>query len=244
MKKIVFTCVALACSMPVLAQSLSGAELSLAGSADIRAENDQAIVTFLVEEQDKDKAVAASRVNQKMKLGTEILKREDPQGQYSTRAYYSYPVYAEVPPGAVGAARKPQQIGWRSGQYLELKTTKLQQLPATAAAAQKVLALNGISFGLSEAATTRLEAERIAAGYRNFTEKLRMVTAAMGKKIEDVQITSLSFDGAANEMQTYAVAAPRMLKASRMESDAVAETSFEPGTTQLSIRVAGKIIIK
>ena len=60
--------------------------------------NDQATATFLVEEQDKDKAVAASRVNQKMTQGLDILRKQDPQATLKTQGYYTYPVYAEARP--------------------------------------------------------------------------------------------------------------------------------------------------
>ena len=51
----------------------------------------------MIEEQDKDKTAAASRVNQKMKQGTEIIRREDPQAKLKTHGYYTYPVYPEAP---------------------------------------------------------------------------------------------------------------------------------------------------
>src|ERR1700716_343981 len=59
---------------------------------EVRHVNDEAHVTLMIEEQDKDKAAAASRVNQKMKQGTDIVKRQDPQATLKTRGYYTYPV--------------------------------------------------------------------------------------------------------------------------------------------------------
>ena len=59
---------------------------------EVKHANDQVRITFNVEEQDKDKAAAASRVNVKMKQGTDILKRQDPQAILQTRGYYTYPV--------------------------------------------------------------------------------------------------------------------------------------------------------
>jgi predicted secreted protein len=54
----------------------------------------------MVEEQDKDKAAAASRVNQKMKQGTDIVRKEDGKATLKTMGYYTYPVYPED--GAAG----------------------------------------------------------------------------------------------------------------------------------------------
>jgi uncharacterized protein YggE len=42
---------------------------------EVRHVNDQAMITMTAEEQDKDRAAAQARVNQKMKQGTEIVRR-------------------------------------------------------------------------------------------------------------------------------------------------------------------------
>jgi uncharacterized protein YggE len=43
---------------------------------EVKHANDQVVVTLAIEEQDKDKAAAASRVNTKMKQGLEIVKKK------------------------------------------------------------------------------------------------------------------------------------------------------------------------
>ena len=67
----------------------TGALVVVPAYGEVKHVNDQVRVTFTIEEQDKDKAAAASRVNQKMKQGTEILKRQDPQAILQTRGYYT-----------------------------------------------------------------------------------------------------------------------------------------------------------
>ena len=241
MKKILGFTVAMLVSVPLFAQSISGAVISLAGNAEIKADNDQAVVTFFIEEQDKDKAAAASRVNQKMKTGTDLIKKEDPQAELSTRGYYTYPIYNDDVKTA-GQVAKHQLVGWRSGQYLEVKTQNLKHLPVTAAAAQTVLALNGINFGLSDAAVAKFESARIAAGYKDFSDKVSMITHAIGKKADDVIIESLDFDNAGTNIRPMMVAAPMM---QRMKAAApVEEPSFEPGYTTLSIHLIGKLRLK
>jgi len=242
MKKILGLTTALLFSLPVFAQSISGTVITLAGNAEIKADNDQAIVTFFIEDQDKDKAVAASRVNQKMRFGTELIKKEDPQAELRTRGYYTYPVYSDDMKVA-GQPPKHQLVGWRSGQYLEVKTQNLKQLSTTTAAAQSVLALNGVHFGLSDGAVAKLESERIAAGYKDFTDKLTMITHAMGKKPEDIVIESLDFDNAGSMIRPMAMAAPLMQRMS-VAAPPVEVPSFEPGYTSLSIHIAGKLRLK
>ena len=134
------------------APATTGTLVVVPAFGEVKHANDQATMMFAVEEHDKDKAAASARVNRKMKEGTDIVRRADPQAELKTMGYYTYPVYPEVPPmpqPATRAATKPVPIAWRVGQYLEVKTKNLAELPKTAAAAQKVPQINGVTFGLS-----------------------------------------------------------------------------------------------
>jgi predicted secreted protein len=198
----------------------------------------------MIEEQDKDKAAAASRVNQKMRQGTEILKREDPQAILKTRGYYTYPVYPDEQPPRPYSSKPRQAVGWRVGQYLEVSTTNLDALPKTVAAAQKVLALNGLNFGLTEATARKLDEKRIAATYSNLNQRIAAIANAMGRNMADVVLDTVDFEGSGSyaqaEVQAYAS------KTMRAAADAVQveEPSFEPGETTLNTRVVGKIRFK
>ena len=110
----------------------SGTLVVVPASGEVRLANDEAVLTLMVEEQDKDKSAAASRVNQKMKQGTEIVRRQDPGAVLQTRGYYTYPVYPENQSLRAPGTRL-QPVGWRVGQYLDVTTTSLPTLPATVA---------------------------------------------------------------------------------------------------------------
>lgn len=221
----------------------SGTLVVVPAYGEVRHPNDEAHATFMVEEQDKDKAVAASRVNQKMKRGTEIVRREDPQAILKTYGYYTYPVYSE---GQIQPRRnKPrQQVGWRVGQYLEVRTTNLTGLPKTAAAAQRILALNGLFFGLTEATARRLEAQRIAAAYANLTESIAAVAHAMGRSVADATLDTVDFEGSGAYAPQQEARAPKAMRAMSAEAVQVEEPSFEPGETTLNMRVVGKVRFK
>ena len=225
----------------------AGALVIVPAYGQVVAPNDQAVATFAIEEQDKDKAAAASRVNQKMKQGVDILKKEDPQAQLKTQGYYTYPVYPEEPPRPVTNPQKPRvPTAWRVGQYVEMKTTKLEGLPKAVSSAQKVLTLNGIQFGLSPAATKKLEDQRIAATYKNLNERIASIAGAMGRPVSDAQLETIDFEGSGN----YAGGqegrpAPMAMRAyAKDASQEVAEPSFEPGETTLDMRVVGKVKFK
>nr|WP_315214516.1 SIMPL domain-containing protein [uncultured Duganella sp.] len=213
---------------------------------EVKHANDQVVATLAIEEQDKDKAAAASRVNQKMKQGLDIVKAADPQAKLKTQGYYTYPVYPEdrpLPNGQMPKQRVP--TAWRVGQYLEVTTTNLDKLPKTVAAAQKVLTLNGLQFGLTPETTKKLDDQRIAATYKNLNERINSIANAMGRKVGDAVLDTVDFEGSGNYAQERAGApAPMMMRAKMADSVEVAEPSFEPGETTLQMQLVGKVRFK
>ncbi len=227
------------------APATSGTLVVVPAYGEVKHANDQAVMTFAVEEHDKDKAAAAARVNRKMKEGTEIVRRADPQAELKTMGYYTYPVYPEVPPmpqPASRAATKPVPIAWRVGQYLEVKTKNLDALPKTAAAAQKVLQINGVNFGLSPELEKRLDDQRIAATYRNLNERIVSIARAMGRQPSDAVLDTVDFEGSGNYVQEQARPAAMMMSRAKQDmADEMPEPSFEPGETTLQMRLVGKV---
>ena len=86
----------------------AGALVVVPAFGEVKHANDQAIAILAIEEQDKDKTAAASRVNQKMKQGIDIVKKQDPQASLKTQGYYTYPVYPDDVPLPPGARPKPR----------------------------------------------------------------------------------------------------------------------------------------
>ena len=216
----------------------SGTLVVVPASGEVRHANDEAVLTLMVEEQDKDKAAAASRVNQKMKQGADIVKRQDPAAILQTRGYYTYPVFPEGQPRPAGTRLQP--VGWRVGQYLDVTTTSLATLPATVAAAQKLLAVNSLRFGLSTVSARKLDEERIAATYRNLGERIAAIARAMGRNPADAVLDTLDFEGTGNYAQQEV--APKMMRAAAaQDAQTVEEPSFEPGETTLQMRAVGKV---
>ena len=231
------------------AQSLptTGTLVVVPAYGEVSQANDQVVATLAIEEQDKDKAAAASRVNKKMNDGIALVKKEDPQAILKSHGYYTYPVYPEDRPVTNGAAPKTRvPTAWRVGQYLEVKTANLAALPKTVAAAQSVLTLNGLQFGLTPATTKKLDDRRIAATYQNLNERINSIANAMGRKVSDAVLDTVDFEASGNYAQDGAVAAaPMMMRAMRKnEAAEVQEPSFEPGETTLNMRLVGKVRFK
>ncbi|KAF3996646.1 SIMPL domain-containing protein [Glaciimonas immobilis] len=224
----------------------TGALVVVPAYGEVRHANDQVRVTFNIEEQDKDKAAAASRVNLKMKQGTDILKRQDPQAILQTRGYYTYPVYPEETQPRASTSKPRLPTGWRVGQYLDATTTNLTSLPKTVAAVQSLLGLNGLNFGLSDATSKKLDDQRIAATYLNLNQRIGSIARAMGRSESDAVLDTIDFEGSGNYAPEGAMpkAAMMMRSAAPMDSTQVEEPSFEPGETTLTMRVVGKVRFK
>lgn len=231
--------------MPALAQTTApvataGALVVVPAHGEVTQANDQVRATFMIEEQNKDKAAAAALVNAKMKQGADLIRRADRGAMLKTRGYYTYPVYAdESGRGPGGKAR--QLIGWRVGQYLEVTTTDLGELAKTVSTAQSVLALNGLQFGLADATRKKLDQRQIEAAYQDLMQRIAVIAGAMGRNLSDAVIETIDFDGSG----TYAPA-PKMMRAAPASgvAAAVEEPSFEPGETTLNMGLVAKIKFK
>ncbi len=245
-RRFVLAAVALFSSVAAHAQSAvpsSGATIVVPAYGEVTRANDEVLATFAVEEQDKDRAAAASRVNDRMKRGVEVLRREDPPGKLQTRGYYTYPVYADEP---VTRQPKPprQVIGWRVGQYVDLTTTNLATLPRAVSAAQRVLTLSGLRFRLSRQAQRELDRERIEAAYHDLNDRIGFILRAMGRDPADAVIDTVDFEGTGNYVPAAAAAPLQRAMAGPAETPAIEEPSFEPGETTLQMRVVGRVKLR
>jgi uncharacterized protein YggE len=222
----------------------SGTAVVVPAFGEVKRPNDEATVVFAVEEQDKDRAAATARVNQKMKQGTEIVRQADPQAELKTVGYYTYPVYPEVPdnprPIANAAARRVP-VGWRVGQSLEVRTRSLATLPKTVAAAQKVLNLNNVDYHLSPALAKQLDGELIVATWTNLNERTASIARAMGRNVADAVVETADFEGSGRYEGAPAPAAPMMMRAKSADAAEMPVPSFEPGETTLQMRMVGKL---
>lgn len=210
-------------------------------NGEVTRANDEATLTLAAEEQDKDKNAATSRVNARMKQGMDIVRRADPSAKLETQRYYTYAVYPEDLQGRPVAGAKRVLIGWRVSQSLNVKTTNLAGLAKTAGAAQGVLQIERVRFGLSAGVTKQLDDERIAATYRNLSERIASIARAMGKTPADATIETIDFDGSGNATPLRYTDQQIVVTGSRIAAQDMAEPSFEPGETTLQMRVVGKV---
>lgn len=204
--------------------------------------NDQAHAILRLEEQDKDRAAAVSRLNQKMKQGIALVKRDDATAVLTTRGYATAPVYADEPQKPAAKLRQP--IGWRVSQSLEVVTGNLLGLPAMIADAQSLFALQGLSFSLSESAARALDEERIQTTYRNLVARIASVAKSMGRNVADASIESIDVDTSASYAMQQRNAMPIAMMRSASEPVAIDAPDFEAGETALTLQMVAKVRLK
>lgn len=206
----------------------------------VTAPNDEAKLVFGYEEQGKDKAMLASNVNLRLKQGISALKKANPNARLALDSYRTYAVYDE----AVARVQKrdAQQIGWRVSQQVRLVTGDFAALPATVAAAQKILVLRSVNFGLSEETTKRLEQRRVEAAYRSLEEQVGFIAGAMRRPVSDAKLESLDFgDQQHQQYQRVEITGSRL---NREDTGEVEEPSLQPGETKLELRATAKVRFK
>src|SRR3569832_2440377 len=74
-----------ACAHAQTSISTSGTLVIVPAYGEVRQTNDEAHAIWMIEEQDKNKSIAASRANLKMKQGIDIIKQEDPAAARGAR---------------------------------------------------------------------------------------------------------------------------------------------------------------
>ena len=222
--------------------STAGALITLSASGEVKHVNDQAHLTLRLEEQDKDRSVAVSRLNQKMKQGIALVKRDDAAAMLTTRAYATAPIYPDEPQKP--AAKLRQIIGWRVSQSLDVVTTNLTGLPALVADAQALYALQGLSFALSEPAVRKLDAQRIDVTWRNLVTRIAAIAQSMGRSSADATIEAVDVDTPANDVMQQKSAMPMAMMRSTAEAVPIEAPDFEAGETALSLQVSAKVRFK
>ena len=208
--------------------------------------NDEASLTFTAQETGRDKAAAASLVNKKMKQGGDIVSAQDATAKLMTLNYTTSPVYKKGKGNVSESDDNDSReiVGWRVTQSLIVTTRNLAGLPKMVAAAQGVLGLGSVEFGLSDALTRTLDEQRIVATYQDLNQRIASLAKAMGRKVSDATLETVDVTGDIGAFPRQDGFYARALQRISNDSAKVTEPSFEPGETTLQMRLVGKVKFK
>lgn len=217
-----------------LAKSPEGTVVTLRAEAETVVDNDEARINFFVQEQAADRAEAASTANRKIKEAIERIKQLDASAEIRTSAYNTYPTYN---------ANGRIITGWEVRQEITVITRNLSNLEKLTARVQSGAPVGGISFVVSREAQRKIDAQLFDMAFADFRARIATVAKALGKSEKDIVIEEINLDNA-----------PRFLVARQMsmgsvarrkgESDAVAETKFEPGDSRQTAAFTARIRVK
>lgn len=215
--------------------SSTGTLIVVPAASEIRVANDQARLVFSAEEQDADAAIAASRLNARMTKSTGFIRLQLPEAVLQTRAYSTYPIYADPARSTDSAPRKP--VAWRIAQSLEIRTTDLEALPRLVAKLQETLDLSSVGFELSPAAMRKADEARIAGALGNLHQRIASIARGLAQPAASARLESIEFE--ATPISGY-VPMARSLQATTTQKS-IAEPRFEPGQTVLPLSLTAKV---
>ena len=201
---------------------------SLHSEASAEVDNDLMIATLMVEAEDKDPALLASKVNSSMSWAVNVLR---PFGalKTKTRDYQTYPRY--------DSSKNRKLIGWRASQSIQIETDDFEAAGKAIQKLQERLQVKGIQLAAKPETRAAAADELINEALSTFKKRATLVQRNMGAtgyKILDVNIQSdqphsLMYDMAAMQYES--------MRSSAM----IAEPAIEAGTSRVSVQIYGRV---
>lgn len=195
-------------------------------SASAEISNDLMTVTLLVQDEDKDSAVLANRINVTMAWALDTLKPYT-SIKAKTRDYQTYPRY--------DSSQSRRLIGWRATQSLQLDTEDFEAAGKAIQQLQERLQVQGIKLSVKPASrelASNALIKRALFAFRGRAELIQDAMNAKSYRIVDVDIQT------GNSSPALYDQAPRM---EMMRSSVTNEPAIEPGSSRMSVQVYGRI---
>lgn len=201
---------------------------SLHSEASAEVDNDLMIATLMVEAEDRDPAVLASKVNSAMSWAVNVLR---PFGalKTKTRDYQTYPRY--------DSSKNRKLIGWRASQSIQIETDDFEAAGKAIQKLQERLQVKGIQLAAKPETRAAAADELINEALSTFKKRATLVQRNMGAtgyKVLDVNIQSDQPSGPVYDM------APMRYESMR-SSAMVSEPAIEAGTSRVSVQIYGRV---
>lgn len=196
-------------------------QVNLQAQAEREVPNDQLTVLLAVEEEEKEAAKIANKINKDMDWA---LNKTKSHQDIETRSlsYNTYPVYDNR-----------TVVAWRATQQLELKSTNITALSELVGDLQERLQVKNMSFSPTKETRKRYEDELIEEAMIAFKQRVELVKKHMDNK--NVRIVNLHVStGGGYPVPIYAE--NRMMAMSSKSAPAV-----EAGTSNIIVTVSGSV---
>jgi predicted secreted protein len=198
-------------------------QVNLQAQSEREIPNDQLTVILAVEEEGKEAAKIANKINQDMKWALNKIKPNE-KVESRTLSYNTHPVYD-----------KRTVVAWRATQQLELKSTDITSLSELVGDLQERLQVKNMSFSPTKETRKRYEDELIDEAMVEFKQRVELLKKHMDNK--NVRIVNLHINtGGGHYPQPVYAEARGGMSMSLKSAPAV-----EAGTSKISVTVSGSV---
>jgi predicted secreted protein len=197
-------------------------QVNLQAQSEMEVPNDQLTVLLSVEEEGKEAAKIANKINKDMDWA---LNKTKTLQEIETRSlsYNTYPVYD-----------KRTVVAWRATQQLELKSTNITALSELVGDLQERLHVKNMSFSPTKETRKRYEDELIEEAMSAFKQRVELVKKHMDSN--NVRIVSIHVNTGGNYHPAPVYAESRAMSMSLKSAPAV-----EAGTSKITVTVSGSV---
>lgn len=196
-------------------------QVNLQAQAEREIPNDQLTVMLAVEEEGKEAAKIANKINQDMVWALKIVGKKS-EVDSRTQAYNTYPIYD-----------KRTVIGWRAIQQLELKSTNITELSELVGQLQSRLQVKNMRFSPTRETRVQYENDLIEEAMIAFKQRVDIVKKHMDDK--NVRIVNMDVNtGGGHNRPIYA-------ESRMMAMDSKSAPAVEAGTSQITVTVSGSV---
>jgi len=200
---------------------------NFSSEASAEIDNDLMTATLLVQDEDKDSALLANKINTTMSWAVELLQPFSTI-KSRTRDYQTYPRY--------DTSQSRRLIGWRATQTLQLETDDFKAAGKAIQSLQEKLQVQGIRMSVKTATREMASTALIKKALFAFRDRAQLVQDTMGAKSYSIVDVSIQTGDSGGPM--YDDQAPRM---EMMRSAVSTEPAIEAGSSRVSVQVYGRI---
>jgi predicted secreted protein len=196
-------------------------QVNLSAEATQETDNDTLIAILSAQKEGSDTAALSDRVNKLIGQAVAEAKKE-PDIKLQTLGYQTSPTY-----------QQQRLTGWRVKQSLRLESRNSELLSQLLSRLQGSLALESISYAISDEQRKEVEEALITQALDAFQQRARLITKQLGRdsyRLVEMRII--------NSGQS---APPMRMRASSMLMEAAAPPTLEAGTQTLRVEVSGTI---
>ncbi|MCB1755838.1 MAG: SIMPL domain-containing protein [Gammaproteobacteria bacterium] len=198
---------------------------ALSASAETDIDNDQMTVEMVVEDEDKDSAALADRINQNM-LWALLQLEKFPAIKSSTRNYTTRPQYEQS-----------HISGWRSSQTLQLQGSDFEEIKNAIAILQERLIVRSMHFEPRQQTRREIEDRLISEALEAFRQRAELVRNSM--QAEKFRVISLNIN--TNDYAGPVYRDQVMTMSTRAATPSVAAPAVDAGTSRVQVSVHGEI---